>query len=46
MSMERIGLLKEEYRSQESGVRRNTAFILTSEFWILTPGLCAIRKGV
>jgi len=27
---------KEEFRSQESGVRRKTAFILTSGFWILT----------
>jgi len=35
----RAFLVKKEFRSQESGVRRKTAFILTSEFWILTPSL-------
>jgi outer membrane protein len=33
---------KEKFRSQEPGVRRKTAFILTSDFWILTPALLLV----
>jgi len=35
----KIARTKKEFRSKESGIRRKTAFILNSGFWILTPSL-------